>query len=479
MTEQTAADLIDFELLDEAAKRLLGYYVYRKFRAYLGSITSSLHGQYQDGLSEGLTLPTARGRATLFDFRALDYNALIEVVGVYMYVLACHKSANWRLLQRDDAKRVLYLRGYDVEAAFSSGGGIAAGLSTMDTGGFTLKLPSLLELRLFKVLSPKEVDRETVTAERYYDDFDTMTQWINQRPAAVYLNALHWKEGVLELIPRMDYFVVYVSSLTESALWELEQLNTDDRRDRVTVVFDEDAIDKKVDQLALQEAMKGRLGEAIWTKQGGPPSLTTSEVRKGLAKVFRVMDPDEFEASIDDVKRCIDDSEAELKPGAREMSLNFEFYPSVQRGDLKRLREMSERLADLVAVGQTGPIDCLPLYVAQVQLRIHVTLLLGEHAETGRALAAYAAVMRSAYDHYASTGKRAGELPEENRPQLLKMLDNHGGFAEYVGGLLLSYGRSHEFTSQLERANAIWDLIFDATRTCVDKVFTAGQRVSQ
>ena len=41
---------------------------------------------------------------------------------------------------------------------------MAAGLSTMDTEGFTLKLPSLLERRLFKVLSPKEVDWETVSA---------------------------------------------------------------------------------------------------------------------------------------------------------------------------------------------------------------------------------------------------------------------------------------------------------------------------
>ena len=94
----------------------------------------------------------------------------------------------------------------------------------------------------------------------------------------------------------MDHYVVYVSSLTESALWELDQLHTDQRRGRVTVVFDEDAIGKKASQLALQEALAGRLGEAIWAKQGGPPSLTAAQVREGLTKVFKVMDPDEFEA---------------------------------------------------------------------------------------------------------------------------------------------------------------------------------------
>jgi hypothetical protein len=476
MTEQDADEPIDFVLLDEAAKKLLGYYVYRKFRAYLASITAALHQQCQDGLNEGLTRPTARGRATLFDFRALDYDVLIEIIGVYMYALSCHKSANWRLLQRYEAKQVLYLRGYDFEAAFSIGGGMAAGVSTMDTEGFTLKLPSLLQRRLFKVLSPKEVDWDTVTAERYYDDFDALIQWINRRPAAVYLNALNWKQGVLELIPRMDHYLVYVSSLTESALWELDQLNSDQRRGRVTVVFDEDAIAKKESQLATQTALVGRLGKAIWTKQGGPPSLTAAQVRDGLAEVFKVMTPDEFEANVEDVKRRIGGGSAELKPGERETWLDFEFYPAVQDGDLTRLQEMSRTLEKLVEAGQTGPIDSLPLYVAQLQLRIYSTLLLGDHAATGRALAVYSAVMRGASDHYSPTGERAGELSEENRTRLLAMLDKHGGFAEYAGRRLLAYGRSHEFMDQSEHANATWDAIFDATRESVDKVFTGRQR---
>ena len=216
------------------------------------------------------------------------------------------------------------------------------------------------------------------------------------------------------------------------------------------------------------------MGEAIWAKQGGPPSLTAAQVREGLSEVFKVMDPHEFEANVDDVRRRVDDSNAELKPGERETWLDFEFYPAVQGGDLERLREMSQTLAELVEAGQTGPIDCLPLYVAQLQLRIHLTLLLGDHAATGRALAAYSAVMQSASDHYAP-GERAGALPEENRPQLLAILANHGGLAEYAGRRLLAYGRSHEFMDQSEQANATWDAIFDATRTSVDKVFTGRQ----
>jgi hypothetical protein len=117
------------------------------------------------------------------DFRALDYDAFIEVIGVYMYLLSCHKSANARLMHRDDGRRVLYLRGYDFEAAFATGGEVAAGIATWDTTAFTLKLRQLLGAGrgLVKVLSPKEVDRETVTIERWYDDFDAMIQWINRR----------------------------------------------------------------------------------------------------------------------------------------------------------------------------------------------------------------------------------------------------------------------------------------------------------
>ena len=393
------------------------------------------------------------------------------MVGVYTYVLACHKSANWHLLQQSETKRVLYLRGYDFEAAFSAGGGMAAGLSTMDTTGFTLELPALLQRRLFKVLSPKEVDSETITAERYYEDLDAMIQWIHQRPAAVYLNARPWKQRLLELLPRMDHYVVYVSSLTESALWELEQLQTEQRRDRVTVVFDEDAINRKTSQLALQDGLTGRLGKAIWAKQGGQGSLTAAQVRGSLAEVFQVMDPVQFEANIDDIRRRIDDSTGELPPGERETWLDFEFHPAVSDTNLERLRVMSQTLEELIAAGQTGQIDCVPLYVAQLQLRIHLTLLLGDHAATGRAMAAYSAVMLAASDHFTQHGGPAG-ASDEDRPRLLATLGRHGAYAEYAGRRLLAYGRSHEFADQSDQANATWDATFDATRTSVAKVFS-------
>lgn len=473
MTAETHRDPIDFVSLDEAARHLLGYYVYRRFRRYLGSITQALRQQYEDGLSTGLTSPTRPGRAALFDFRALDHDPFIELIGVYMYVLSCHKSANWRLMHRNDGRYVLYLRGYDFEAAFSAGGDIAAGISTWETTGFTLKLPELLGAGrgLVKVLSPIEIDRETVTAERWYDDFDAMIQWINRRPLAFYLNALHWRKRVLDLIPRMDHYIVYVSSLTESALWELDQLDTDARRDRVTVVFDEDAIARKTSQLALEEGLGGRLGEAIWTYQGRPAQLTAPQVREGLAQKFVVLSPEDFHSHLDEVQRRVDAGRSELEPGRRETWIEFEFYPSVSDHDLSRLRDMSKTLSELVTAGQTGPIECLPLFVAQLQLRIHMTLLLGDHAGTGRALATYSAVMDAAHRYYEHGSGRIHGLSTENGPRLLALLARHGGFAEYAGRRLLAYGRSHEFGDYSEEANAAWDAIFDETSASVAQFF--------
>src|SRR6185437_4571792 len=130
------------------------------------------------------------------------------------------------------------------------------------------------------------------------------------------------------------------------------------------------------------------------------------QVREGLAQKFVVLSPEDFHSHLDEVQRRIDASHSELEPGRRETWIEFEFYPSVSDDDLSRLGDMSETLSELVTAGQTGPIDCLPLFVAHVQLRIHITLLLGDHAGTGRALATYAAVMDAAHRYYEPASGR-------------------------------------------------------------------------
>jgi hypothetical protein len=187
--------------------------------------------------------------------------------------------------------------------------------------------------------------------------------------------------------------------------------------------------------------------------------------------VFTVIDTPQIEANHEDFRRPVDDSCAELAPGERETWIDFAFYPAVPDQDLARLREMWHTLGELVEAGQTRQIDCLRLYVAQLQLRIHLSLLLGDHAAAGRALAGYSAIMQSAAEYFAQQGTGGDAVSGENRPQALAMLDNHGGFAEYAGRRLLAYGRSHEFVDQSEQANATWDAIVKATRTSADTVF--------
>jgi len=113
---------------------------------------------------------------------------------------------------------------------------------------------------------------ETIEAQRSFDgDYESLQALAGQWPASVYLNALLWHEGVEYLLDRMDHYVVYVSSITESVIWELQQLDTDARRERVTVVFDEEAIAKKEGWAELPEAVAAKAhAEVTWSFKGSP-----------------------------------------------------------------------------------------------------------------------------------------------------------------------------------------------------------------
>jgi hypothetical protein len=113
----------------------------------------------------------------------------------------------------------------------------------------------------------------------------------------------------------------------------------------------------------------------------------------------------------------------------------------------------------------------LPLFLDQVQLRIYSTLLMGEHDQTGLALAAYAGVMRAALDYYEPPGERIGGLSAANRESHLEMLREHLGIAEYAGVRLLAYGRSHEFDDFSAAADATWNAAFAATTATVTRFF--------
>jgi hypothetical protein len=470
--------VFDFRFLDDASKSLLGYFVHTWYRHYLAVITENFRCLFDLGLIKSLFEPTELGRySLLFDFNALNIEKISYINGIYFYILSAHKGANYRLMNRHESKQVLYLRGYDFEGSVTIGDGLATGFSSVDTMRFNAMLSDQLSqhCQLFKVLSPKDVYWETADAQRYfYGNFGDMIPLARSRMCSVFLNALQWKKDVAHLLDRMDYYIVYVSSITESVLWELDQLDTDDRRGRVTVVFDDEAIHNKEMQLAIRDRMQDEYGDKlIWSQKGPPPASGVDELREKLSRKFLVTTPDAFEKDIEEHRRRIDRSSSPLAPGARETWLEFCFYPSLDDARLKDLRDFSAEVEAHIAnlTGDRG-IDCLPLFLNLVQLRIFMTLLMGEHHETGRALAAYAAVMQGAHDYYAAPGNKVGALSQEGRERLLGMLSEHLDMARHIGWCMLSFGKSHQFDDFRAVAQTAFDAAFDRTKTAVDHFFT-------
>lgn len=476
MTNQEPA-IFDFRSLAEATRKLLGYFVHTWFTKYLSLIGENLTRYYELGLIQGIDNVTEEGRYTiLFDFMALDEERLSYITGIYFYILSAHKGANSHLMNRFDGKQVLLLRGYDFEGSVTTGSGMAAGFSSMHTFSFTSNLADQLkdDCRLIKVMSPKDVYWETVDAQRYfYTDFNDMIPLSRYRYASVYLNASRWKEDVAALIERADHYIVYVSSITEGVMWELKQLDTDARRERVTVVFDEGAIENKELQLGLQDAMRSQYGDdLIWAKEGGGPLQSVEEFREVLAEKFELVTPDEFERDLDRHRQRIAESLAELGPGEREMWFDFKFEPSVDVDEMRNIREFAHWVESRIdAWTKDRGIDNLPVFLNLLQLKVFVTLLLGDHFETGRALVAYAAVMQGAYDYYSAEVVPVAPLSDQGRERSLRMLEAHRDAGRQISWYFLSYGRSHEFDDFRSRADAEYKAVHDRTKAAVDGFF--------
>jgi hypothetical protein len=469
--------VFDFRLLHQASATLLGYFVHTWYTHYLGVITANLKRLYDNRLIDGFE-PTERGTySILFDFSALNMEKISYINGIYFYILSCHKAANYCLMNRYDGKQVMYLRGFDYEAAVTTGGNMAVGFFSLDTTLFNHMLGQQLSphFRVFKALSPKDVYWETVDAQRYFHgDFVDMIRLAKYPFSSVYLNARHWQDDIAHLLDRMDHYVVYISSITESVLWELEQLDTDDRRGRVTVVFDEKAIANKDLQLGVQHRMQDEYGDKlIWSKLSPASAQTVADLREQLAAKFLLTTPEAFEQDIEQHRERIAASSAQLAPGARETHLAFRFYPALDAEALAELVDLSAAVQARITarVGEQG-ITCLPLFLNDVQLRIYMTLLMGEHHETGRALAAYAAVMQSALDYYSQPGEKVGDLSEEGRERHLEMLTDHYEMAHHIALRMLAYGKSHEFDDFSAVATADYAAAFAATQTAVAEFFS-------
>ena len=480
MTPEQKPEFYDFHSLETASKALLGYFVHTWYREYLNHTVASLGNWVERGWIRNLAEPAEAGQSMLFDFNALDLEKLAYINGIYWYIISCHKTANYSLMHRHGRKQVLYLRGFDIEGSLAAGGGLAMGYSSIDTTRFnSIMLHQIaLSCEVFRVLSPKDVYWETMDAQRFfYGDLNGLVQLTQRSLRGFYLNALHWKQGVSQLLDRMDHYVAYVSSITESVLWELQQLDTDDRRGRVTVVFDEQAIHIKDMQLGFQHKMHDESpGKVIWSKDEPLPALSVEEVRDQLARKFLLTTPDAFESNIEQHRRRIAASSSRLAPGARETWLDFQFYPALDSDQLKELRDFSGWLETRIAgaIGDQG-IACLPLFLSHIQLRIFMTLLMGEHDKTGRALASYSAVMQGALEFYRAP-ERAAALSEQKRTQELDLLQDHFEYAQYTGASLMAFGSTHEFKSIYAQANVDFKAEFETTKAAVSRFFEASSK---
>jgi hypothetical protein len=345
----------DLRPLLDASKALLGYRVHAVFKRYFDVLGANLQRWHARDLILNLLQPSSLASREPFDLDAIDLESLTELLGTYFYVFVGHKSVNRALMLPYTSKRVLYLRGYYFTFTQYFGEGLASEARSVDTQRFTNKLEKLAsnDVCLLKVMSPDEVYWETLGLEKLFlkPDLNPVIQKANYPVRSAYLNALTWKQGLFPLLDRVDYFVVYVSSLTPSALWELEQLDTPERRERVTVVFDTQAIANKGGILAAQENARSEGRDLIWSKSGSEPGFTPEEFRSRLAKTFLVA----RRRSSNGILRCIDQESARAPPRTR---------PQTRSGSSSRSTRPSPpmrwRVCGSSARGSTN-VSCPPL----------------------------------------------------------------------------------------------------------------------
>lgn len=478
MTTEKDSIIYDFRLLFEASKKLHGYVLHTWLKHYLDLILLNMQRLKGYGAlgPDGWPSEETDYRLSL-DIDALDTEKLTYVLGFYLYILASHKKANYRLMKKDETKRVLYLRGFDYEGAVSFGGGLAMAYTSVDTGRFTHKLAERLrpDFEVFTALSPRDLFMDTIGTQKYfYGDYDRLIQASSEPIRSIYLNAKHWKADASWLFDRMDYFVVYVSSITESVLWELALLKKKKRAADTTVVFDEEAIANKEVQFDMQEHME-ETGEAkvIWSKsrpETTPP--TAPELRESLARDFLVVSSEQFFRGIKRHKTRIAKSQSPLGVGSREEPLPFRFYPAQGAGALKRLRDLDESVeASIRGQISSRSITNLPWFLNNVQLKILTSLMLGKHYETGRALAVYAAVMDVARKQMFGADAPADDTADDTETRAHVRLEAHYELAHHASPRLMAYGESHEFGDYSKKALEVYGEVFASASEAVESFF--------
>jgi hypothetical protein len=475
VTTEKDSIVFDFSLLFEASKKLHGYLLHTWLKHYLDLILMNMRRLIGYGVLGPDGHPTEETDYRLFiDIEALDSEKLTYVLGFYLHIYSSHKKANHFLMRKDETKRVLYLRGFDYEGAVTSGGGVAMGYSSVDATRFTHGLAERLrpDFEIFTALSPRDLFLETVGTQKYfYGDYDGLIRACSEPIRSIYLNANRWQADVSKLIDRMDYFVVYVSSITESVLWELALLKKKKRAGDATVVFDEEAIVNKEVQFGMQERMKeNEVYKVLWSKsRPKAPPPTAPELRESLSRDFLVVSPEEFFRDIDRHKTRIGMAQSPLGVGSREEPLPFRFFPALDASALKRLRDLDKSVgASIRGQISSQSITNLPWFLNNVQLKILTSLMLGRHDETGRALAVYAAVMDVARKQLFGADTRADDDADDPENRAHRRLEEHFELAYYASPRLLASGGSDEFGNYSEKALAVYGEVFASASEAVE-----------
>lgn len=431
----------DFAPLDSAARGLLGYFVYRQYREFLGVLTQNLQRWVHAGLLGEEGQPTTLFKRVVFDFDALDLEALTLVCGVNYVARASHEKAN-RVLRRNDTKpRVLYLRGYDYEVATTPapGSGVGLGIGTVDTARFTNQLGEALgsAVRLFMVMSPNDVAREADRLRRhFYSEYPAIDRSCSHPIRGFCLQAHRWQADLATLATQMDAYVVYVSSITDSARWELDWLRLNGMAPRTTVVLDRTAIETKALHTGIHDQLPGgQMGQPVWLSP--KPHHTSADIdalQAKLSQVFNVVTPESFEAGAPALaaRLCSNLAPGEVRPAVE--GLPFGWQPAIEPDALAAIHRLHVQLGREIDPLDREPIECLPHYLNQLLLRLYTALLLGAHTDAGNALAIYSGCMDAALAHYAGGGRINDRVPAEQTSDYLAVLRDHRDTTSHIGG---------------------------------------------
>jgi hypothetical protein len=114
--------------------------------------------------------------------------------------------------------------------------------------------------------------------------------------------------------------------------------------------------------------------------------------------------------------------------------LPFGWQPAIAPDALAALHTLHAQLGREVDPLDQEPIECLPLYLNQLLLRLHTALLLGAHTDAGKALAIYSGCMGAALAHYEAVGRINDRVPAEQTSDYLAVLRDHRDTANHIGG---------------------------------------------